>query len=246
MKARTKTAKMDLDLFNEFQRIAAVRVATKRDQVSRPPMVQRKLLKHRLWPDIRRDLEIAEFLKDDRGQVDFGAMAIFRFIIVTFVTVLLFGGLIYVMGILNTTMHNVGIPNDVNSGKAGYVNLTRASDQTFGQANSSIQALRLVALTLIFSEILFFFVMLSFRRVHAAMFFVYILIVFLAVMFAAPVSNSYQTLLSSTIYGGNLQSFTGANWILLNLPMVTLFVGIVGSIFLFINIARVGGDGIIP
>lgn len=246
MKSRTTTSKIPINLLAELNKIASARVMAEKDRKANVQRVMRKLPKSSYWPKLREELTIADFIDDDRGQLDFGAFAIFRFIIVAFVTVVLLAGLVYVMGLINTTFHSAGIPNDVNAGKAGYVNLTRVSDQTFGQVNNSIQALRLVAITLIFSEILFFLVMVSFKRVHPAMFMVYILIVFLAVMFSAPIANAYETLLGSNVYNGTLQSFTGTNWILLNLPMVTLFVGIIGAIFLFISISRIGNEGIIP
>src|SRR3990167_7667738 len=98
------------------------------------------------------------------AQINYGAFNIFTIGIVAFLAVVFFGGLIYVTGLLNDVFEDVGISNEVNSGKAGYTNLTQASRATFGQLNSSIQALRLVAITLIFSEILFFVVFVSFKR----------------------------------------------------------------------------------
>jgi hypothetical protein len=83
----------------------------------------------------------------------------------------------------------------------------------------------------------------SMMRIHPALFFVYILIVILAVMFAAPISNAYLNILNSNVYDGILSSFTGSNWILLHLPFVIAVTGIIGAIFLFINIVRVGNEG---
>lgn len=191
------------------------------------------------------DLINADFIEDKRAQMNFSVFNIFTFMIVCFMAVVLFGGLIYVSGLLNDVFLDVGLKNEGNAGRPGYTNLTVAAQNTFGKMDSSIQALRLVAITLIFSELMFFVLALSFQRAHPAMFFVYILIIFLAVMLAAPISNSYESLLGSNIYEGNLQSFTGANWFLLNLPIVVLLAGILGAIFLFINIMRSGNEQVI-
>ena len=164
---------------------------------------------------------------------------LFRFMIVSFIAVVMFAGLIWVMGILNDTFMDIGRQNE---GAIAGVNLTQAAEDTFGQANSSIQALRLVAICLIFSEILLIFVFNAFQRVHPMMFMIWVFIVFFAVMFAAPVSNAYEDLIKQGIYGGLLESFTGSNFILLNLPLIVLLTGILGGVLMFINLIRVGNE----
>lgn len=206
------------------------------------PRMTKAIFRHPAFKNsILPDLTKAEFIDDNSAQLTNSPIFnIFIFMIVSFVAILFFAGLVYVMGLLNTTMHEAGLSNEVNAGQPGYANLTLAADQTFGQLNSSIQALRLVALTLIFSLIIGTFVINALLKVHPAFFFVYVLIVMLAVFLAAPISNAYQTMLGSGVFGGLLPSFTGANWIMLNLPVVTLLTGILGGIFLFVNILKVG------
>jgi hypothetical protein len=242
MKDQTKIGKIDKSFFEEMSRIAHLRIINKRDKHYSPPTVQRKLIKHPLWAQIKKDLEIAEFLKEDKKGQEHMLM-LFRFIIVAFIAVVLFAGLIWVMGILNNTFIDIGIANEGNAGKPGYANMTLAAEHTFGQVNQSIQALRLVAICLIFGEILLVFVFNSFQRVHPALFIVWVFIVFFAVMFSAPVSNAYESLLQSGVYGGLLESFTGSNFILLNLPWVVLLVGVLGGIFMFVNLLRSGSEG---
>lgn len=234
-------AKEDKTFYEWCRNIARARFNKKLDKEYSPQRIQRKLLKHNLIKKIEDDLRIAEFIKDEDGQLEQYStiFSIFRFVIVIFLAVIFFGGLIYVTGLLNTTFYDVGIQNEGNS--LG-VNFTQASLDTFGQMNSSIQALRLVAITMIFAEILLIFILNSFRKVHPSMFIVWVFIVFLAVMLSAPISNSYESLLQQGIYEGLLESFTGANWLLLNLPLITLMVGILGGIFMFINIIRGGGE----
>jgi hypothetical protein len=184
-----------------------------------------------------RRLINADFVDDRKGQYNFSEFNIFTFMVVAFLAVVLFGGLIYVTGILNDTFLDIGRQNTITG-----VNLTEAANDTFGQMNNSIQALRLVALAIIFSEITALVIFTGFSRKHPALFIVWIFVVFLAVMLAAPISNAYESLLQSNIYEGNLASFTGANWVLLNLPIVTLLAGILGAILMFINIVRTGNE----
>lgn len=98
--------------------------------------------RHPLWERIKSDLKIADMKEDKQGQM----LNIYTFMIVAFLAVVLFAGLIYVMGLINGVMHNAGLTNEVNAGQPGYTNMTLASDLTFGKVNQSVQALRLLHL----------------------------------------------------------------------------------------------------
>lgn len=230
-------------------------------------IIQRKIIRTPWWPQMKTHLEIADFIKEDDAFMT--SFNWFNIIVVAFVAILVFAGLIYAMGLINSAMHGVGVSNDAQVGNSacfaisnpttcqssgcawnsvscvppGYVNLTTASETTFGEANASIQNLRIVAVTLIFSLILAT-VLINFAiKVHPTWFFVYIMIIVLAIIMAAPISNAYQNLLTSNIFGGILPSFTGANWLMINLPMIVAIGGILGGIFLFINIIRSSNEG---
>lgn len=184
---------------------------------------------------------------------------IFTFMITALIIVLFFGGLIYVMGILNDVFHDVGVANDAVSHKtytvpcldnssatctiSTYVNMTEAGDNIFGQLYDSILALRIVAIMYILGMAVIIIVTNALIKVHPIWFFAYILLSLFAVIFAPQISNTYEILLASDIYDGGLNSFTTANWIILNLPIVVMFISIFGGIFLFINIIRTGGEG---
>lgn len=174
----------------------------------------------------------------------FSIFNIFTFMIVAFIAVILFAGYIWITGQLNTVFTNIGTANEVNAGTPGYTNMSYASQITFGQMNSGIQGLRLVAIALIFSTMLAIVLANFLVKIHPAFFFVYILIVLLAVIFAAPISNAYESLLNSGIYDGGLNGFTGANFILLNLPTTVTVMGILGAILLFVNILRSENEGL--
>lgn len=175
-------------------------------------------------------------MKNKKGQ--FLTFNIFHFIIVSFLVVLFFGGLIWIMGQINTVMHQAGVANEVNAGQPGYVNMTLASDQTFGIINNSIQSLRMVAVVYILGLAICIILMGLLIKVHPIFYFAYVLIIFFAVAFSVPVSNAYLTLLQSGIYDGTLASFSAANYILLNLPVFVFIIGIIGGIFLFIQMLR--------
>jgi hypothetical protein len=166
---------------------------------------------------------------------------LFTFMIFSLLVVVFFGGLIYAFGLINDVMHQTGVINDrtyVNG--SIYVNMTQASDNIFGKVNESIQALRMVAIVYILAMAVIIILTNAFMKVHPIFFFPYILICVLAVILAVPISNAYETLLNSNIYDGGLSSFEFANYLLANLPTLVLIVGVLGSIFLFINLIRGG------
>ena len=156
-----------------------------------------------------------------------GSFSIFTFMITAFLAVVFFASLIWVMGLLNDTFTQVGIQNDQNiqpdisfpcvddptqtcTGNF-YVNMTEASEQIWGSAYESIQALRLVAITYILALGIGIVIVGFLERKHPFMFFIYILFVLLGVIFAPTISNAYETLLDSGIFGGELVNFTASN-----------------------------------
>jgi len=185
-------------------------------------------------------MKLSNIIKDKKGQATFG---VFNWMIVAFLTVILFAGLIYAMGLINGIMHQVGVQNDKQAGSPLWVNLTQASDATFGQVNSSIQALRMVAIVYILGLAVLVIVANAMQKIHPIYFFAYILICLLAVIFSVPISNAYNTLMTTNIYGGLLNGFAASNFLLLNLPVVTLFIAVLGGIFLFINLIKTGTEG---
>jgi hypothetical protein len=158
--------------------------------------------------------------------------------IVAFLAVMFFAGLIYVQGIIKNVFDDVGSQNEVNAGQPMYVNMSLASEQIWGPVNQSIQALRLVALVYILGLATILIVTNIFVRTNPIFFFVYILISLLAILFAPTISNAYETLLNSNVFEGTLATFGTVNFIMLNLPMVVLVITLIGGILSFINMMR--------
>jgi len=192
-------------------------------------------------------MKLRSLINNKKGQLtqtgEGGAFSIFTFMITAFLIVVFFAGLIYAMGLINSVMHNAGLANEVNAGKESYTNMTLASDQIFGQVYQSIQALRMVAIVYILALAVAIMVTNAMVKIHPLFFFAYILLGVLAVVFSVPISNSYETLLGSGIYNGELVNFTASNWFLLNLPTMVLIISVLGGIFMFINLVRGGGEG---
>jgi len=182
-----------------------------------------------------------------KGQIEFNQMetsrfSIFQFIILAFVFVIFCAGMIYVHSLLNDKFTEIGLANEVNAGQPGYTNMSLASEMTFGSVYRSIQSLRLVAGMWILGFAACIIITNVMVKAHPLFFFAYVLVTILAVILAVPISNTYQELMVSGIFGGELANFTISNFILAYLPLVTIIVGILGGVFLFINMVRTGTE----
>ena len=186
-------------------------------------------------------MELRKISLDKKGQIS--SFSIFNWMIVGFLAVVLFAGLIWVMGTLNDVFTEVGLENEKNAGQPMYVNMSLASEQIWGTAYESIQALRMVATVYLLAMGAGIIIIGFLERKHPFLFFVYLLIVLLAVIFAPTISNAYEELLISGVFDGELNNFTPSNFIILNFPVMVLIVGVLGGIGLFINLMRGGNDG---
>lgn len=157
------------------------------------------------------------------------AIDVIVFIIITFVIVMFFGIWIYGMNLINTQLSSIDTIIGINT------TIGSISDDTFGQMNSGIGTLRILSFALVIGMVITIFLTNFFARGNPAFIFVHIGITILAVVLGAYISNAYQDFLANPLFGSTLTSFTATNFILLYLPYFAAVVGIVGSIFLFIN-----------
>lgn len=172
-----------------------------------------------------------------KGQESF---SIFQFMIVAFLSVIFFASLIWIMGTINDVMTEVGIQNDqVSANNELYVNLTLASEQTFGEVNQSIQALRMVSLIYLLGYAVAIIITSVLSLRHPIWFIINIFISLLAVIFAPTISNAYESLLNSGVMNSILDTFQASNFIILNLPVFVLIIAVLGGIFSFINMIRI-------
>jgi len=78
---------------------------------------------------------------------------------------------------------------------------------------------------------------------NPAFFIIYLFVVIVAIIASVYLSNQYETFMTNEIIGTSLSEFTGASFIMLNLPLWTTVIGVFGMIFLFAGILRDRGLG---
>ena len=161
------------------------------------------------------------------------------FMVIAFVIVVFFGLWVYGFNEVTTIL---GGMND----SLGIVNTTIAdvSADTFGRVNTAQTTwLHILAYVMIFAMALSILLHNFLVKAHPTFFILYVLVTMGVFMSSVILSNYYEELLQDPVFGSTLLGFSGATFILLNLPIWIAVIGIFGAIFLFAGILRDAGTG---
>lgn len=112
-------------------------------------------------------------------------------------------------------------------------NASEIIDNTVGDFNNSIAGLHWITIFLIVGMILSIFIGSYLVTTKPVFFIPYIFIVIIAIIVAVPISNGYETLMTQATLSSTFAGFTGANWIMLNLPIWITIIGFTGAIIMF-------------
>jgi hypothetical protein len=166
-----------------------------------------------------------------------GMTDLFLFMIFAFVIIFISGIMIYI-GLqtrdkLDETLGQMPTLHDTQGNNA-----TEVIAYTMGEVNLSFEALHWIAVFLIFGMIFSIFIG-SYLVTTKPIFFVpYLFIVIIAIISSVPMANTYEVLLNDATLGATFTEFTGANFVMLNLPIFITIVGMVGGIIMFTRMGR--------
>jgi len=118
-------------------------------------------------------------------------------------------------------------------------NASEVVSNSMGATATSFLALQWITVFLIIGMSLSIFIGSYLVTTKPIFFIPYIFIVIIAIVVAVPMSNSYETLMNDATLNPTFLGFTGANWIMLNLPIWITIIGITGAIIMF---SRLGKD----
>jgi len=143
-----------------------------------------------------------------------------------------FGAIIYVINVGTENFRDVAATMDTKE-----VNASQYMEATIGMVSPALESLKWISVMIIVGSILAVWIGNVMVRVHPLFAVPYILLMLLAVVISAPLSNTYEELLTeNVVYSTTLQGFTGMNYIILNLPVWVTIIGVIGGILMFINI----------
>lgn len=174
-----------------------------------------------IYSKIIHKMKSKKLFKDKKGSI----IDPIVWVIVGFVTVVFLAMMFVVFTQFNNAMHK--IPNTPG------VNVSRIVEGTSQVAYNQIATnIKWLSYMILFAMILSIFIHNFLIRVHWAFIGLYIFISIIAVAVSVPLSNQYESLLSNELIGPTLQSWTGATFVMLYLPVFTIVIGLVGLIFL--------------
>ena len=165
-----------------------------------------------------------------------GFTDLFLFMIFAFVIVLISGVMIYI-GIQTEDQLQESL-GKMDLGDTMGNNASVVIDNTMGVTNTTFTALHWITVFLIGGMILSIFIGSYLVTTKPIFFIPYLFIVIIAIIVSVPMSNSYETLINNPTLSSTFAEFTGANWIMLNLPVWITIIGITGGIIMFSRMGR--------
>ncbi len=163
----------------------------------------------------------------------------------SFTILLFFAGWIYGFNIITDTL--IAIPTTTTTNTQGdpfTVNISDAAKSTFGVVNTAqTRGLHILSWVMIISMALTILLTNFLVKAHPAFFVVYLLVIIAAIISSVYISNQYEELMVNEVLGTTLSEFKGGSFIMLNLPLFTIVIGVFGAIFLFGGILRDIGAG---
>jgi hypothetical protein len=142
---------------------------------------------------------------------------IIAFIVIGIVAVLLFGGLIYGVGLVNTAMSSTELDTSM-------VNISAASAVTFAPLHTGMLNLKVVAIVMIVGYILASFIVAYFSAKNPIWIIVYILMAIIVTIFSIYVSNAYESLKETEIVSTLVSNFSASDFVILHLPVFVVII----------------------
>jgi len=117
-------------------------------------------------------------------------------------------------------------------------NASQVIDNTMGKVNTTFQALHWITIFLIVGMILSIFIGSYLVNTKPIFFIPYLFIVIIAIFVSVPIANTYETLMNNALLSSTFAGFTGANWLMLNLPIWITIIGMTGGIIMFSRMGK--------
>lgn len=179
-----------------------------------------------------RPLELKKLEKDKRG----GFTDLFLFIIFALVIIFISVIWIFVGGEAQDKMQETLGQMDLHDTEGN--NASEVIENTIGKTNQSFQSLHWIAILLIAGMILSIFIGSYLVTTKPIFLIPYLFLVIIAIFVSVPISNTYETLVNNAMLSETFAGFTGANWIMLNLPVWISIIGVTGGIIMFSRMGK--------
>lgn len=159
--------------------------------------------------------------------------SLFIFIIMTFIIVVFSGVIIYITGQVHTQLDILAPSLSTAS-----TNMTEIVDDTFAPLEASFTVLYWGTFLIIIGMIVSIFIGNFMVQTHPVFFVPYVFITAISVIVSVPISNTYETLATTTVLSDTFLGFAASNLVLRFLPLWVTAIGFVGAIILFSKLIR--------
>lgn len=164
-----------------------------------------------------------------------GYTDIFIFMIVAVCIVFISGVFIYMGATVEDKLHE---SLDNRTSDSQYVNYTETIDENFGAINKAYASLYWISVFLIFGMIVAIFIGSYMVQTKPVFFVPYIFIMIIAIVVSAGLSNAYEDVTANATLSATFDGFLGANFLLLNLPVIVTIIGFAGGVIMFIRMQK--------
>lgn len=117
--------------------------------------------------------------------------------------------------------------------QTGDENIINASQVSFEPASQSLNNLEWISYTLFIIVLLVFLIMCSYVRTYPFLIFVWIVLMLVLLFLSLYLVVSYQDMVADATLGGYYTSWENTDFMLKNLPVIVLFMGVIGGIIMF-------------
>jgi len=177
-------------------------------------------------------MKLRPLTKNKKG----GFSDLFIFMIFAFVIVLISVVWVYLSGLTEEKLQETLGAMDLHDTEGN--NASEVITNTMGATATSFLALQWITVFLIVGMMLSILIGSYLVTTKPIFFIPYLFIVIIAIVVSVPMSNSYETLMNDATLNPTFLGFTGANWIMLNLPIWITIVGITGGIIMFSRLGK--------
>lgn len=156
--------------------------------------------------------------------------AVIIWVVSAFVVVMFLGMWIYAHNLITNLLTSIPA--------TGLIDIADAASKTFSLVDTALNSLHFIAVTIIVILALSVLINAIFIRQHPVLLGVHIFMTLVSVTFSAYIANQYEVLLNNAVIGATLEGFRGSSHILLFAPIWCGIIGVLGFIFLLIQINR--------
>lgn len=124
----------------------------------------------------------------------------------------------------------------------GDTNFSSVADQPINAFRTAQDSgLHLIAFAMIFGYAIAILITAYYSKSNPIFFILHIIVIGVAVVVSAVISNTYEELLNDSTFGATLSGFSGSNFIMMNLPLFVVLIGVGITLLVFLGLNREEG-----